>query len=421
MEVRISCFGRCDANLCSLPGALGMYGLAVGVSNIGERLPRAVYALLSGLNSATVGLIAQAAVELSEKAITDKMSLILVFLGATAGMLYTALWYFPVLMALAGMGAVLYDYKVFHPTVKWIRHFGHKPDLPPQEQEVEMGTIATATTTASASNDNPRQRPLNAGQAKNDTETIDLQANSTPSEASTTENRIVPADRTLNISWKFGAALLAGFFLSFVVVMVLRGVLPHKPLLFELFTNMYLAGTIIFGGGPVVIPLLREYVVSPGWVSPRDFLLGLALIQSFPGPNFNFAVYLGGLTAVYAGSNVAAGSIIAYLGIFFPGLIMVHGTMGIWNAVRGKRWVKSLLRGINAGAVGLVYTAVYRLWQIGYVDFGFETGRSLGDDPWWVVVCATAFASGRWFGVPAPAAIVLGGTMGLIRYGVVST
>jgi chromate transport protein ChrA len=49
---------------------------------------------------------------------------------------------------------------------------------------------------------------------------------------------------------------------------------------------MYLAGTIIFGGGPVVIPLLRSYVVDPGWVCSRDFLLGLAIIQAFPGPNF---------------------------------------------------------------------------------------------------------------------------------------
>ncbi len=64
---------------------------------------------------------------------------------------------------------------------------------------------------------------------------------------------------------------------------------------------MYLAGTIIFGGGPVVIPLLREYVVAEAGMSPRDFLIGLALIQGFPGPNFNFAVYLGALTASNGG------------------------------------------------------------------------------------------------------------------------
>lgn len=95
--------------------------------------------------------------------------------------------------------------------------------------------------------------------------------------------------------------------------MVLRGTLPSPPLLYRLFANMYLAGTIIFGGGPVVIPLLREYVVAEGWVSPRDFLIGLALIQGFPGPNFNFAVYLGGLTAAGAGLPTVAGATLAYL------------------------------------------------------------------------------------------------------------
>ena len=70
--------------------------------------------------------------------------------------------------------------------------------------------------------------------------------------------------------------------------MTVRGTVSPRGLIFDLFSNMYLAGTIIFGGGPVVIPLLREYVVEPGWVSPRDFLLGLAIIQAFPGPNCTY-------------------------------------------------------------------------------------------------------------------------------------
>jgi chromate transport protein ChrA len=182
---------------------------------------------------------------------------------------------------------------------------------------------------------------------------------------------------------------------------------------------MYLAGTIIFGGGPVVIPLLREYVVAEGWVSPRDFLIGLALIQAFPGPNFNFAVFLGSLTAINNGYSSVAGALIAWVAIFSPGLILVHGTMGLWSTARGRRWVKALLRGINAGAVGLIYTAVYRIWQVGYIDEGFQFGRSLGDDAWWVVVVATSYVGGRWFGVPAPAAIILGAVLGLLRYAVV--
>ncbi len=76
------------------------------------------------------------------------------------------------------------------------------------------------------------------------------------------EPHVVPADRDLNMSWQFGLFLIIGFLVTFVVIMVLRGVLKHRPLLFSLFANLYLAGTIIFGGGPVVIPLLREYVAS---------------------------------------------------------------------------------------------------------------------------------------------------------------
>lgn len=203
-------------------------------------------------------------------------------------------------------------------------------------------------------------------------------------------------------------------------MITLKAVLPAPPILYSLFANLYLAGTIIVGGGPVVIPLLREYVVVEGWVGPRDFLIGLAVAQAFPGPNFNFAVFLGSLTAVNSGHPSAAGAAIAFLGIFLPGMLLVQGTMGVWAAVRGRRWVRSVIRGVSAGAVGFIYTAVYRIWQIGYIDEGFETGRSLGDDPWWVVVTATAFVGCRYFGFSPPVAIGLGAVMGLIRYGIVS-
>ncbi|GJN82799.1 hypothetical protein PLIIFM63780_006344 [Purpureocillium lilacinum] len=328
----------------SLPGAFGMYGLSIGVSNIGTSLPRPVYALLSGLNASTVGIIVLAAVQLSEKAITDKMTRILVFLGAAAGMLYNALWYFPLLMFLAGVSTVVHDQR-------WL----HKP-----------------------------------------------------------EPRTIPPERRLNFSWKFGLSVIVCFLVTFIVIMVLRGTLQAKSLLFSFFANMYLAGTIIFGGGPVVIPLLREYVVAEGWVSARDFLIGLAIQQAFPGPNFNFAVYLGSLTAINGGYNSAAGAVLGFIAIFAPGLITVHGTMGIWSAVRGLRWVKSMLRGVNAAAVGLIYTAVYRLWQIGYIDEGFQQGTSLALEPWWVVVTASSYVGGYWFGVSPPVAIVMGAVLGLV-------
>lgn len=93
----------------SLPGAIGMYGLSLGVQHMDEILPLPVYALLSGLNSSTVGIIALAAVQLADKAIKDKLTRILVILGAVAGLCYNALWYFPTLMAIGGLVAVVWD------------------------------------------------------------------------------------------------------------------------------------------------------------------------------------------------------------------------------------------------------------------------------------------------------------------------
>lgn len=69
----------------------------------------------------------------------------------------------------------------------------------------------------------------------------------------------------------------------------------------------------------------------------------------------------------------------------------------------------------------MIYTAVYRLWQIGYIDEGYRDGTSLAVEPWWVVVTATSYVGGMWFGVKPPVAIIMGAVMGLIWYGVVTT
>jgi len=95
--------------LWSLPGAIGMYALSLGVQRINEILPLPVYALLSGLNAATVGIIALAAVQLAEKAIRDRLTRIQVIAGACAGLCHNALWYFPLLMALGGITSVIWD------------------------------------------------------------------------------------------------------------------------------------------------------------------------------------------------------------------------------------------------------------------------------------------------------------------------
>ena len=182
---------------------------------------------------------------------------------------------------------------------------------------------------------------------------------------------------------------------------------------------MVQAGIVIFGGGPVVIPLLREYVVQPGWVSSRDFLLGLAIIQALPGPNFNFSVYLGALAVAGTRYHSLLGAMLGFVGIFGPGILLTLGVQGMWAYLRTKPLVVSVLRGVNATAVGLVFTAVYRLWEIGYLTPEASQGQSLAREPWWVVVAALTYCEVAWFSVPPAAAIVGGAALGLCWYGAV--
>ncbi|KAL8868763.1 MAG: hypothetical protein Q9174_004768 [Haloplaca sp. 1 TL-2023] len=393
----------------SLPAAIATYGLSLGIARVDQQLPGPVYALLTGLNAATVGIVALAAVQLSQKAITDKLTRTLVFLGGTAGMLYNALWYFPILMVVGGASTVIWDYRWIQRSLRRVRK---RPDAAEPQSEAQGDSIGNEVSSELPvrSNDQPARGHISAKSRDGATSPF------------TSNERVVPAGRKIQIfAWKLGVTVIVCFFVGFIAIMVLRGTLQNATRGFNLFANLFLAGTIIFGGGPVVIPLLREYVVAEGWVSTRDFLLGLALIQAFPGPNFNFAVYLGSLSAVSSPSlPSAAGALIGYIGIFSPGLILHTGAVSLWQTLRGYRWVTSCLRGVNATAVGLVYSAVYRLWEIGFLDEAYQTGSSLGRDPWWVVVTATSFVGGMWFKLPAPAAILLGGAMGMVWYGVTS-
>ena len=391
----------------SLPMAIAAFGLSLGVQSINKQLPGPAYALLSGLNSATVGIIALAAFQLSQKAITDTLTRVLVFLGGTAGMLYNSLWYFPLLMAAGGAVTIVWDLKLVQKGWGKLRVRKHTGDAEmPQSNSTELRSVEqsgeqTGVRTRTAAQSQALERTLSA---ESDEEQHSLQP---------------PSTSNIVRSWKTGAAVIATFFATFIVVMVCRGIYGGENRGFDVFANFYLAGTIIFGGGPVVIPLLREYIVSPGWVSSRDFLLGLAITQAFPGPNFNFAVYLGALAVSGSPVPAAAGALIGYVAIFTPGLWLHTGFMGLWSTVRKVQAVRACLRGTHAAAVGLVFTAVYRLFEIGYLDSDVQNGGSLSRDPWWVVIVATSFVGGLHFKLTPPLAILLGAAMGLVRYGVV--
>ncbi|KAF8688385.1 Chromate, partial [Rhizoctonia solani] len=391
----------------SLPGAVGMYALSLGIEKVDEVLPSPVYALLSGLNASTVGIIALSAVQLARKAITDPLTRLLVLLSACAGLCYNALWYFPTLIAIGGCATLVWDHflrgRVGRLVAKMRRPSGGQPAVVDEEAEgIPMDTLPTRSAASVKSSGS-------GGVGAAAIPETDRNDDSVSSSTTTSSEHKVPL--------KLGLLIIVGFFAIFTTLMVLRGTLRAPPLPLELFISMFLAGTIIFGGGPVVIPLLREYVVEPGWVSPRDFLIGLAIIQAFPGPNFNFAVYLGALALRSTNIPTIVGALLGFLGIFFPGITLSIGFQSIWRVMRSNRFVTSLLRGINAAAVGLVFTAVHRLWEIGYVKPDAARGVSLGSEPWWVVVAASVYVGVDSFEIPTPLGIMGGGLMGLAWYG----
>ncbi|KAJ2916423.1 hypothetical protein MD484_g4012, partial [Candolleomyces efflorescens] len=422
----------------SLPVAITMYGLALGVQQIDDVLPDPVYALLSGLNAATVGLIALAAVQLARKAITDKLTRLLVVFGGGAGLCYNALWYFPVLIVIAGIVTVLWDRWVRGLLAKFVRRrrAGKNPVAPtPHIESAPQDPESVSVNSKHMSADNtPQLRPrvgrsgsvaIELVNRLDDAQALAVENTNGASRPSTPTPQ--PSPHSIaghGIPVKIGIVLIALFFTVFTGLMILRGILLSPPLLLALFNNMFLAGTVIFGGGPVVIPLLREYVVEPGWVSSRDFLLGLAIIQAMPGPNFNFAVYLGALATLSGTTNRSVattlpGAILAFIGIFTPGLFLSIGFQSVWRALRKRPEVVSILRGVNAAAVGFVFTAVYRLWEIGYLTKESARGTSLGREPWWLLVASATFTAVEWFGVPPPAAILGGGVAGLCWWGAV--
>ncbi len=125
----------------------------------------------------------------------------------------------------------------------------------------------------------------------------------------------------------------------------------------ELFEAFYRAGALVFGGGHVVLPLLEETVVSPGWISADEFLAGYGAAQAVPGPLFSFSAYLGARIA--GGSSTIVGSLIALVGIFLPGFLLVSGVLPFWRSVAGQPLAARAIAGVNAAVVGLLGASLY--------------------------------------------------------------
>ncbi len=136
----------------------------------------------------------------------------------------------------------------------------------------------------------------------------------------------VPVSRTV------GLLALAAFFLLLFGLPVLRGLEPSPAI--ALFEAFYRSGALVFGGGHVVLPLLREAFVTPGWVSDDAFLAGYGAAQAVPGPLFTFAAYLGAVAAPLPFR--LEGAALGLIGIFLPGILILMGTLPFWESFRKR-------------------------------------------------------------------------------------
>lgn len=157
------------------------------------------------------------------------------------------------------------------------------------------------------------------------------------------------------VSGTVGFMALTAFFLLLAGLPILRGLgISQGIALFEAF---YRSGALVFGGGHVVLPLLRGAFVTPGWVSDDTFLAGYGAAQAVPGPLFTFAAYLG--TVVSTSPHGLAGAALGLFGIFLPGILILMGTLPFWDMFRKRAGAQAMMRGVNAAVVGLLGAALY--------------------------------------------------------------
>jgi chromate transporter len=160
---------------------------------------------------------------------------------------------------------------------------------------------------------------------------------------------------SIPVSRAVGLLALVAFFLLLGALPLLNGAIHAQSL--ALFDAFYRSGALVFGGGHVVLPLLREATVAPGWVSDDTFLAGYGAAQAVPGPLFTFSAYLGAVMT--SPPNGVAGAAISLIAIFLPGILVLMGTLPFWETFRRRANAQAMMRGVNAAVVGLLGAALY--------------------------------------------------------------
>ncbi len=206
-----------------------------------------------------------------------------------------------------------------------------------------------------------------------------------------------PHIEALPVSRRVAVAALTVFVALLAVLPLLVQVISAHGI--ALFAATYRSGALVFGGGHVMLPLLRAGFVPTGWLTDAQFLAGYGAAQALPGPLFTFAGYLGAICAPHP--NGVVGALIALAGIFLPGVLLVLAALPFWDAVRGRTGARAALAGINAAVVGLLAAALCTPVWTGAVHRPLDALLALAAFlllvparlPPWLVVLATVAAT----------------------------
>ena len=197
-----------------------------------------------------------------------------------------------------------------------------------------------------------------------------------------------PVSMGIRIPTPVAIGLLGLFFLLLIGLPLLGG--GHTMRLIDAF---YRAGSLVFGGGHVVLPLLQATVVEPGWVDQNVFLAGYGATQAMPGPIFTFAAFLGAVETQAPHGWI--GALVATVAIFAPSFLLVGGLLPFWDNLRHRAGVRRALRGVNAAVVGVLLAALFNPIWIGSVHSSADFGLGLvafllltlwAVPPWLVVI-----------------------------------
>lgn len=350
--------------LWSIPGFLVMTAAGIGISYISNMPLCAIY-LQQGLASSAIGLITSAAYNLSKKNAQDKITKILLIFSASISILYSAPWLYPALMLFGGISTyILYIYNE-----KYIK----KRKLQMNNEDLSEESFLI----------------------NRETRTFDIEINT---------------DQDIEI-FTYSPKIGIVFFVIWLFLLILS-IIPENFIssnkIYTIFQKFYIVGSIIFGGGPVVFPLLQSYTVDTGLITINDFLTGIALIQSLPGPNFNISAYLGAVIFHKSISQSLLGAFIAYLSIFIPGLLLKNAIIPFWQIIRSKHFMKEIFKGVNASATGLIISTIWLLWN--------QINTSKNSYSYHIVISMIAFVSSEHFDISAPIIIIIGGIMGIIEW-----